>query len=540
MYNKSRKGYGQYFSSLFSTPPEETVEQPAASAGSATDHDTDGGAEYGTDGFASGDAAGVAENGLSRNSAPVKVYSVRQVNQLVDQTLKANPGLSRISVQGEVSNFKVSSGGHWFFTLKQQAPDGLFKLDCLAFRYQTRALQQPVNGKSYVVFGDINVYVPGGQYRLLVSKLYYSGAGAPAEARERLKRKLQAEGYMDDKAKAAKWHLPLLPERVGIVTSPTSAAVRDIIRISRERLPGVRLLLYPVQVQGDLAPELIARAIEFMNRHRLADVLIVGRGGGSKEDLWAFNEERVARALATSAIPLVTCIGHSIDMTVSDFVALRETATPTDAARVVVPDRQEEARRVRNLWKRMAGVVQNQLDNGSIRYRNCRKAKYLQDPETLLDRPAERLDRACMILQQSLPERVHAYDLRLEKARQTLRHSDIIWQGLEARLAVVLARMPRGESLLDGPARQTGALTDRMARAIAACLTGKTQTLQLQAARLNGVSPLAVLGRGYSLTRNGEGNLVKTAVDVRWGDVLQTEVSDGVIESVVQDIKKTR
>ena len=540
MYNKHRKGYGQYFSSLFSTPPEDTAEQPAAPGQSGTDLGTDTGAESGTDGLAAGDAAGVAANGLPQEVAPVKVYSVRQVNQMVEQTLKANPDLSRISVQGEVSNFKVSASGHWFFTLKQQAPDGLFKLDCIAFRYQTRSLQQPVNGKSYIVFGDISTYIPGGQYRLLVSKLYYSGAGAQAEARERLKRKLQAEGYMDDEAKEGKWHLPLLPERVGIVTSPTSAAVRDIIRISRERLPGVRLLLYPVQVQGDKAPEQIARAIEFMNRHRLADVLIVGRGGGSKEDLWAFNEERVARAIATSAIPVVTCIGHSIDMTVSDFVALRETATPTDAARVVVPDRQEEARRVRNLWKRMAGVVQNQLDNGSIRYRNCRKSKYLQDPETLLDRPAERLDRACMILQQSLPERVHAYDLRLEKARQTLRHSDIIWQGLEARLAVVLARMPRGESLLDGPARQTGALTDRMARAIAACLTGKTQTLQLQAARLNGVSPLAVLGRGYSLTRNGEGKLVKTADDVRWGDVLQTEVSDGVIESVVQDIKKTR
>lgn len=517
MYSRKR-GYGgfanalQESDSLFAgfTPPEKTENSGA------------------------GPAAG--PGGTPGVPAP---FTVRRLNELADATLRDNEQLQNVLVVGEVSSLAVSSSGTWFFSLVQKDGGDTYQLRCISFASTHRGLPPPQNGKAYLAAGKVNIYTNSGEYRLVVRSLQLTGEGAKAEARERLKRRLQAEGYMDSAVKAAKWKLPVLPERIGLVTSARSAAVRDIIRVSRERWPGVRLILYPVQVQGAGAPAQIAEGIRFLNRHHLADVLIVGRGGGSNEDLWAFNEEIVARAVATSKIPVVTSIGHSIDMTVSDFVALKETATPTDAARVVVPDRREMEGEIRHLWWRMDSVVRGKLERAETDVERCCRSPYLQHPDKLLERPSERYDRAWDELVRSLPRQVEHLDFQLTRARERLAGAlPARLHEAERRWWQAASRLPAGPELLDRPQRQWQDLQQRLQLAMEKQLTRDGNRLALLSAKLDGVSPLAILGRGYSLTKDDQGRLVKSVDQVRWGQTLFTQVGDGSLETVVQDVHK--
>ena len=259
-------------------------------------------------------------------------YSVTEVNDYIKGLLETRQELQRIQILGEISNFKRYRSGHCYFTLKDEKS----ALRCVIFRgYASKLSFLPKDGQKVFAFGSISVYERDGAYQLQVWSLRPEGIGTLMQAYEELKERLGKEGLFDDSRKKP---LPLLPKTIGVVTSSSGAAVHDIITVSRRRNPGVRILLYPVQVQGTGAAEDIVKGITFFNKTNLADLLIVGRGGGSMEDLWAFNEEPVVRAVAASHIPVISAVGHEVDYTLCDFAADRRAATPSQAAEIAVID----------------------------------------------------------------------------------------------------------------------------------------------------------------------------------------------------------
>ncbi len=396
------------------------------------------------------------------------VYSVSDINRLIKDVLDHVPMLSRVQVTGEISNFKRYPSGHCYFTLK----DGEAALKCVMFAGRARYLRfQPVNGNKVVASGQISVYERDGVYQLYVSSMSPQGAGALLEAYEKLKAKLAAEGLF---AMERKRPLPLLPKRVGIVTSPAGAAVHDVITVSRRRDPGVKLYLYPVKVQGDGAAEEIVRAIRFFNENHLADVLIVGRGGGSIEDLWAFNEEPVVRAVAASEIPVVSAVGHETDFTLCDFAADRRAATPSQAAEIVAPDVESYRNGIAAMIAHGRDVLEKRISEERRRLSAVEGSWVFRHPERLFADEAQRLDQAMQRLVKGIEEQ------QKEKSRQ----------------------------------------------------------LSLAAAKLQALSPLSVLVRGYSITQKRDRSVVKSVNDVAQGEPIMTRLSDGALISVVQQVRR--
>ncbi len=396
------------------------------------------------------------------------VYSVSDINRLIKDVLDHVPMLSRVQVTGEISNFKRYPSGHCYFTLK----DGEAALKCVMFAGRARYLRfQPVNGNKVVASGQISVYERDGVYQLYVSSMSPQGAGALLEAYEKLKAKLAAEGLF---AMERKRPLPLLPKRVGIVTSPAGAAVHDVITVSRRRDPGVKLYLYPVKVQGDGAAEEIVRAIRFFNENHLADVLIVGRGGGSIEDLWAFNEEPVVRAVAASEIPVVSAVGHETDFTLCDFAADRRAATPSQAAEIVAPDVESYRNGIAAMIAHGRDVLEKRISEERRRLSAVEGSWVFRHPERLFADEAQRLDQAMQKLVKGIEEQ------QKEKSRQ----------------------------------------------------------LSLAAAKLQALSPLSVLVRGYSITQKRDRSVVKSVNDVAPGEPIMTRLADGALISVVQQVRR--
>lgn len=393
------------------------------------------------------------------------IYSVSEVNNYIKNMLDSDSGLRNVQVAGEISNFKRYPSGHCYFTLKDAG--GVLK--AVMFRSKAMNLRfEPQNGDTVLAIGRIAVYERDGVYQLYTDLLLAQGQGDLMLAYEKLKSKLEAEGLFSPERKQP---LPVNPKVMGIVTSPAGAAVRDIITVARRRNSGIKLLLYPVKVQGDGAAAEIARAIEFFNKHKLADVLIVGRGGGSIEELWAFNEERTVRAVAASKIPVISAVGHETDFTLCDFAADKRAATPSQAAELAVIDADAARQQVLNLRARIFSMVQGQLDSYDNRLTQLRSSWVFTDPERFLADKALRTDAAINALSQNMKA-------RLEKCRHQF---------------------------------------------------------ELNAARLNSLSPLAVLSRGYSVTTSG-GKVMKSAADAAWGQELETTLADGKIISVVQEV----
>lgn len=396
------------------------------------------------------------------------VYSVSEINNFIKHILEQEPELRNLQVVGEISNFKRYPSGHCYFTLK----DAGAVLKCVMFRSKAVNLRfQPQNGDTVVAVGRLAVYERDGVYQLYTDLLLQQGVGDLMQAYEKLKQKLERAGLF---APERKQQLPLHPRTVGIITSPAGAAVRDIITVSRRRNQGIKLLLYPVKVQGEGAAAEIAAAIEFFNRKKLADVLIVGRGGGSIEDLWAFNEEITVRAVAASKIPVVSAVGHETDFTLCDFAADVRAATPSQAAELVVADVEGYKQRVAYLEQRARSLLSALLTQQQRRLDNLVNSWALRDPERLFADQSQRLDTASRRLREAL-------ELHLQQD--------------EHKLA-------------------------------------------LAAARLDSLSPLAVLGRGYSVSQKSDYTLVSSVDDLRWGDELLTTVADGVITSVVQQVER--
>ena len=392
------------------------------------------------------------------------VYSVSQVNKLIKSLIEDERRFANIQVRGEISNFKRYSSGHCYFTLKDAG--GVLK--AVMFKFAARTLRfEPQNGDTVIAVGRISVYERDGVYQLYTDLLIPEGTGDLMLAFEQLKQKLMAEGLFDESRKKA---LPVNPKTVGIITSPSGAAVRDLITVSRRRNSGIKLLLYPVRVQGKEAPCEIAHAIEFMNRNKLAEVLIVGRGGGSIEELWTFNEEQTVRAIAASEIPVVSAVGHETDFTLADFAADKRAATPSQAAEIVVSDANAYINYVLELEKRCKNIMLKRLTTAETTLERLQSSWALANPQRLLE------------------SRMQRYDFAAAKLKQNF----------------------------------SAALTDRQHKC------------GVLAAKLDALSPLTVLARGYSVTENLDGKVIRSIEEVRWGDEITTQVGDGNIISVVQ------
>jgi exodeoxyribonuclease VII large subunit len=463
--------------------------------------------------------------------AEVHIYTVTEMNHLIKKLVEGSGQVAHVQVRGEISNFKRYPSGHCYFSLK----DAGSVLKCVMFQRQARQLlRYPNNGDTVLAVGRIAIYERDGVYQLYTDMLIEEGIGSLMQAYEKLKKKLEEEGLFAEERKKT---LPAHPKTVGIITSPAGAAVRDVIKVARRRDPGVKLLLYPVQVQGKPAAGDIAHAIRFMNKHRLADVLIVGRGGGSMEDLWAFNEEIVIRAVAASEIPVISAVGHETDFTLSDFAADKRAATPSQAAELAVEDTRQLRRQVLDRQARLEIAIRHMLQQRTEILRRLMKSRMLQDPLRITDRAAERLDRALMRMQQTLPRRLENRELRLMQAMKTLRHPERLLIKPEQRVAAALKALHKQEKLWE-PYENRYQNAWNQFTALAKSLTvSQEQRLALATGHLDAVSPLKIISRGYSVTTNGQGQIVKSVQDVHWGEEIRTRFSDGDVYSVIQQIE---
>ncbi|MDY2685540.1 MAG: exodeoxyribonuclease VII large subunit [Selenomonadaceae bacterium] len=343
----------------------------------------------------------------------MNVHSVSSLNAYIKGLFARETVLQHILVRGEVFNFKRYMSGHCYFTLK----DAKSALKCVMFRsYASRLRFQPENGMQIVVEGRIAVYERDGVYQLYAENLQPEGAGSLAIAFEQLKQKLSAEGLFDA---AHKKPLPKFPKKIGIVTSLSGAVLRDIYHVSKRRWPSVELVLYPVTVQGGESASEIAAGIRFFNEKYPVDVLIVGRGGGSMEDLWSFNEEVVVRAIYNSVIPVISAVGHETDFTLADFAADKRAATPSQAAEFAVPDRQELRRYVESLRARLGTLARREVQTRRLRVEGLLQSTALSKPQLLLAGRKQRLDRAqarlLELCQKSLVTKKQALTTAMEK-----------------------------------------------------------------------------------------------------------------------------
>ena len=419
-----------------------------------------------------------------------KIFSVSELSQGIKNLLERE--YPDVWVTGEVSNFRAAASGHLYFTLK----DAAAQLRAVCFRNQARYLKfKPQDGISVIARGHLSVYEARGEYQLYVEYLEPAGLGALQLAFEQLKQKLAAEGLFDI---ARKKPLPLLPRAIGVVTSPTGAVIRDILRILRRRFRNMNVLIYPVKVQGEGAAEEIVEGIKYFNREQNVDVIIVGRGGGSLEDLWAFNEEVVARAIAASGIPVISAVGHETDFTIADFVADLRAPTPSAAAELVVHRKQDFLTELENRARRMTQIVRLQLSEARQRLTELRMHHAFQTLATRLAERAQRVDDAVASLERSMRS-------RLNVARQ---------EWLRASAGVVRYDFRRMLGL------KRAALDDRLGRFDAALrrfLTERHNRLAQVEAILKERSPLTILQRGYSITRDAAGKIIRDAEAVALG-----------------------
>lgn len=386
-----------------------------------------------------------------------RIYPVHEITQILQNLLQSDPILQDLWLEGEISNLARPSSGHVYFTLK----DNRSQIRCAIFRSAASRLRFPIqNGDAVLVNGRIAIYDVRSEYQIIGERVMPAGAGELQLAFERLKEQLAGEGLFDQ---AHKKPLPEFPQRIGLITSATGAAIRDILRMLQERYPAVEVLLFPTLVQGDEAAAEIAHAIACLNRQRGIDLLIVGRGGGSIEDLWAFNEEIVARALFASHIPTVSAVGHETDLTIADLVADHRAPTPSAAVEQVVPDQQE-------LYQRLAAIKSN--------------------------------------LMRTAGGRIDAIRTKLENIQYRIPPTHRI---------DAINRLRQGVDQLDG----------RGQRAVQQQLNGKRRTGQTVATQLNTLSPLATLARGYSICKDSSGKTVTNASQVDVGEEVHLRLSRG-------------
>ena len=397
-----------------------------------------------------------------------QVLTITQISEYIRSLMDRDGLLNSVAVKGEISNYKAYPSGHHYFTLKDEGG----ALKCVMFRTQAVRLRfRPENGMKVIAMGKISVYPRDGAYQLYCSAMALDGVGDLYAAFEQLKQKLAAQGLFDP---ARKKPIPVYPKVIGIITSEAGAAVHDMLRILRKRYPLVKVRLLPVRVQGAEAPGEIAAAIRYADHYRLADLLIVGRGGGSIEDLWAFNDELVARAIYDCQIPVISAVGHEPDVTISDFVADLRAATPSNGAELAVPDRDALMQTLDSMSSAMGASVQRQIHAARRHLKVLSESPVMQSPARYID---------------------------LRRQRLSL---------LSSRLSAVHQRK----------------------------LSQSRQRYVALAAKLDAMSPLKVLGRGYAMVRQEDGGLVQSVRQVEPGDALNITLCDGVLRAEITEKKE--
>ena len=397
-----------------------------------------------------------------------QVLSITQINEYIRGMMDKDAVLSGVAVRGEISNYKVYPSGHHYFTLKDEGA----ALKCVMFRSSAAHIKfRPENGMKIIAMGKISVYPRDGAYQLYCSTMALDGVGDLHAAFEQLKAKLAAQGLFDP---AHKKQLPLYPGVIGIITSSAGAAVHDMLRILRKRYPLTQVKLLPVRVQGVEAPGEIAAAIRYANHYKLADLLIVGRGGGSLEDLWAFNDERVAYAIYESEIPVISAVGHEPDVTISDFVADLRAATPSNAAELAVPDQDALRQMLDAMSNSMITALQRQLKSARQHLNILSASPALQSPDVYIQQRRKSLD--------------------LLRGRMIASQNQMIHRNRQRFLS--------------------------------------------NTAKLDAMSPLKVLSRGYAMVQTEKNSLVRSVNQVKPGDQLSVLVSDGSLSVVVSDKKE--
>lgn len=440
------------------------------------------------------------------------IITVTQLNRETSQLL-AEHFLS-VLVEGELSNLSTPSSGHLYFSLK----DANAQVRCAMFRTQQRRLAfKPENGKQVIVKAQVSLYEPRGDYQLIVEHIEESGDGALRRAFDALKLKLSEQGLFDA---AHKQSLPILPRAIGVITSPSGAAIRDILTVLQRRFAAIPVIVYPVAVQGDNAKHEIAKAIATANQHNECDVIILGRGGGSLEDLWAFNEELVARAIYESHIPVISAVGHETDFTIADFVADLRAATPSAAAEHASPDQQQWLSRFIYLESRLHQQLQRKLN---------------QKQQTL--------DWLSQRLQQQHPgqklagnaRRMNELEVRLKLAMRTrLRHMTSL---VGAKTAELWQHNPA--VTISSHKQRQDYLSKRLIAATAHKLEQLNQRLLNSSQTLHAVSPLATLNRGYAMAINpSTGEIIRSSEQLKLGDMVETRLAQGRFTSQIKDINR--
>lgn len=390
--------------------------------------------------------------------------TVSELNAHIKGLLDGDSLLGSLAVRGELSNYKTYSSGHHYFTLK----DAESSLKCVMFRSNASKIRfHPENGMGVTAVGSVSVYPRDGVYQLYCTELIPTGMGDLYLAFEQMKARLEKEGLFDPGHKKA---LPVFPKRIAVITSGSGAAVRDIIRVLRHRWPDVEVVVLPVRVQGVEAPPEIVGAIRYANRFRVGDLIITGRGGGSMEDLWAFNDERVVRAIFDSELPVISAVGHEPDVTISDYVADLRAATPSNAAELAVPDQADVREALSSLHSRMEHALRRQLTEGANRLKDLSGRKVLTSPTAYLDFKRMELDR----------------------------------------------------------------LQSRMVSVSEGWLAARCQQFGKTAAALDAMSPLKVLARGYAVATNEKGIIIRSVADASEGEKLQLRVTDGMLHCRVE------
>jgi len=398
------------------------------------------------------------------------ILSITQLNEYIRGRMDADPLLSQVAVRGEISNYKMYPSGHHYFTLKDETG----ALKCVMFKGNAIRLRfRPENGMKVIAIGKVSVYPRDGAYQLYCTAMSLDGIGDLYAAFEQLKRKLESQGLFDPSHKKA---IPKYPGTIGIVTSSAGAAVHDMLRILRKRYPLSKVRLIPVRVQGAEAPGEIAAAIRYANYYHLADLLIVGRGGGSIEDLWAFNDEQVAHAIFESEIPVISAVGHEPDVTISDFVADLRAATPSNAAELAVPDQDVLRQNLDSAVSTMAACFTRQLRSAQQHLNVLSQSPALRSPD--------------------------GYLLQRQKSLELL--------------------------------------TNRLIAAQNQNITRKNQQFIAAVSKLDAMSPLKVLSRGYAMAQNGQGDVVRSVHQVDLGERILIRLHDGKISATVMNKEEVK
>ena len=417
-----------------------------------------------------------------------EIFTVSELTQAIKKQLEGR--FPSLSVRGEISNLKEQSSGHFYFTLKDQEA----QISAVLFRGNASALQRPPrSGDQVIVRGELSVYAPRGNYQIIIRELQYAGVGELLQKLHELKLKLQQMGWFDPLLKKS---LPKLPRRIGVVTSPTGAVIQDILHILERRFSGFHLILNPVKVQGEGAAQEIAKAIEDFNRYKLADVLIVGRGGGSLEDLWPFNEEIVARAIRESKIPIISAVGHETDFSISDFVADVRAPTPSAAAQIVILDKNEQLNHLQQLKHRLA-----------------------QSMRSILDLFCQKMDGVCEELDNRMQVALHQKKLRLlalEKQASALKPS--------AQIAALRQKLLFwNKNLLQHMQQMRQQKQERLERLVD---------------HLRAIDPRNLLTKGYCLLfSEKKDSVILSAKTTEVGEKLKIQLHDGLIHSTIDNIE---